>query len=1344
MANFFDQFDAPSKPAGGNFFDQFDTPSEAKKPEGGLVASLKQTGGQMVKSAGQLAADVLPGVDRDNALTRTGQGIIDANPTAVHSLADVAESPWTATKEAVGNAAASIGGVVGARLLGQGITAAAPLAGPAAPLVAGIGQGISWLGPTAMAALPSYGGIREQQIADDPNNEGSLASKALAGAGAATVGLIENRFGPQEWALKALSQGGRDALAKQFAANSLVGAIGKGAAKGAAIEGAEELVQNPIEQLASYQDPTTSANLQDTAFGGVMGALGGGVLGGGAGGLSRTITPSQPQQEQPTQPPQPAIDPNAGPLSKAASMATQTPELNPLAFTPMQPTGPELETTEQEQARMRAAQFQADAIPFEPPLSFEQGPQPVRATNQDGMPFERISPEDYDTLNPIRAGEGELLDAERPTAGRTRAPDAIEGQDQRRIGVADDGTQDQRRPMRTLGERVQPAQAENASTRALPYFTDQKAEQSARKALPFATEPAAQKKAAELSKKRNEPFTVIPHPALADRFAVVPFRNLRTPNEQGQAAQLAARAQAGQSGAMPRVGASAQQSAPDGSAAIAQATPVQAQPATETVTNGLPPAEQLAQETQAARGQEGAARSSIEGEPASWVIRNKETGETVMETFDRAKVDKLNTAKYEAVPILQHLQEVNRKIKTEAAQPTQAPAATDQTQAQQSPQAAGQEGAAASDPWRESSIRRGYDTEIEVDALALKAAFERESGEPIAWNQAKADAIKAGAKSNGIPEVAINEGGMRPGSIGINDGRHRIAVAAERGEKIKVMVPSGNLDAIQRAIAQPQAQQADQFGDANKMVREQAAPSQRKNDVVHQAQYGNVIDEEAYQRRNLQGVKFNNDTRGAIGDNANLMERYLSEQAKASFDENGNFVGKGRFRFVPKWKNGSGIRFFDTLEDAKSFADQYGKRQTEPQASRRRIGKGDRGQTIYENERGVRSYTESGFKYEEEPGKSREPKFMTSDELARRQGADTAPVAPQPQGERNGMQEEGRRREEVAPEAAAESVATHKDPGQPAEPVTAPVIAQAIQKSARNTAFNPVEARNWLMSEIDKAIADAPTLAEKKARFGKGKDSNRVERANGGAFTNFDESIGFVTFDVPGDGKFKVLNTKETLQKFRDKAYRSPGFAKNPDRPMTYGTGLAPAVPLGKGMMDLPDIGNAIEIARLKNGKDEDKLLDRFREASGGQEYDAWRAEQEAADEIAAREDEAQERTEAEQPATTADRFSAEVERRKQEREGPQQAQEQPKQAEQPSAPAAQEAQPKQVESFPVNPELESLFESLDGTSTRKANKAKKAIQSDPRADKINMVQDKFLDILQALEDSGAVKINCK
>jgi hypothetical protein len=44
---------------------------------------------------------------------------------------------------------------------------------------------------------------------------------------------------------------------------------------------------------------------------------------------------------------------------------------------------------------------------------------------------------------------------------------------------------------------------------------------------------------------------------------------------------------------------------------------------------------------------------------ASWVIREKKTGKVVMETFDRKKVDALNTKKYEAVPIQEHLASLN-------------------------------------------------------------------------------------------------------------------------------------------------------------------------------------------------------------------------------------------------------------------------------------------------------------------------------------------------------------------------------------------------------------------------------------------------------------------------------------------------------------------------------------------------------------------------------------------------------------------------------------------------------------------------------------------------------------
>lgn len=63
------------------------------------------------------------------------------------------------------------------------------------------------------------------------------------------------------------------------------------------------------------------------------------------------------------------------------------------------------------------------------------------------------------------------------------------------------------------------------------------------------------------------------------------------------------------------------------------------------------------------------ALAEMRRDPASWVIREKETGAVVMETFDRAKVDALNTAKYEAVPIIDHLASLNKKPKAELTVP---------------------------------------------------------------------------------------------------------------------------------------------------------------------------------------------------------------------------------------------------------------------------------------------------------------------------------------------------------------------------------------------------------------------------------------------------------------------------------------------------------------------------------------------------------------------------------------------------------------------------------------------------------------------------------------------------
>jgi len=49
--------------------------------------------------------------------------------------------------------------------------------------------------------------------------------------------------------------------------------------------------------------------------------------------------------------------------------------------------------------------------------------------------------------------------------------------------------------------------------------------------------------------------------------------------------------------------------------------------------------------------------------PTSWVVLNKETGEVVMETFDRAQVDALNTSKYESFGARDYLEGLNRAIR---------------------------------------------------------------------------------------------------------------------------------------------------------------------------------------------------------------------------------------------------------------------------------------------------------------------------------------------------------------------------------------------------------------------------------------------------------------------------------------------------------------------------------------------------------------------------------------------------------------------------------------------------------------------------------------------------------
>lgn len=48
--------------------------------------------------------------------------------------------------------------------------------------------------------------------------------------------------------------------------------------------------------------------------------------------------------------------------------------------------------------------------------------------------------------------------------------------------------------------------------------------------------------------------------------------------------------------------------------------------------------------------------------PASWVIREKGTGKVIMETFDQNLLQRLNTERYEAVPIQVYLGSLSGRV----------------------------------------------------------------------------------------------------------------------------------------------------------------------------------------------------------------------------------------------------------------------------------------------------------------------------------------------------------------------------------------------------------------------------------------------------------------------------------------------------------------------------------------------------------------------------------------------------------------------------------------------------------------------------------------------------------
>lgn len=187
--------------------------------------------------------------------------------------------------------------------------------------------------------------------------------------------------------------------------------------------------------------------------------------------------------------------------------------------------------------------------------------------------------------------------------------------------------------------------------------------------------------------------------------------------------------------------------------------------------------------------------------------------------------------------------------------------------------------------------------------------------------------------------------------------------------------------------------------------------------------------------------------------------------------------------------------------------------------------------------------------------------------------------------------------------AMPEAEATHKDPGEPAEPVTRAVVTEAITKAAENRGRKPSDMRAELLAMIDAALPQAkdeylPTWKEPtKARIreamvasgltNKARVIQMLQQQHENRVAEIADRIGYVTFKVPGDGTFKVLNTKSKLEDFRKRVLASPGFKSPARTPAPEGSaggerGYGGAAGAITGMIDEGDPQAAVDYAAAR------------------------------------------------------------------------------------------------------------------------------------------------------------------
>lgn len=137
----------------------------------------------------------------------------------------------------------------------------------------------------------------------------------------------------------------------------------------------------------------------------------------------------------------------------------------------------------------------------------------------------------------------------------------------------------------------------------------------------------------------------------------------------------------------------------------------------------------------------------------------------------------------------------------------------------------------------------GYKTITEVDANAFKRAFEADHNEDLAWNSWRLNRLRnVEGPLDAHPFVGVTgRGADGLGTVGVDDGRHRIALAAERGLRIPVAVNNQKQAvALQQKLAASEDAAMERALD--QVRRERAAGAQRVEPPVEDASQDAAMD----------------------------------------------------------------------------------------------------------------------------------------------------------------------------------------------------------------------------------------------------------------------------------------------------------------------------------------------------------------------------------------------------------------------------------------------------------------------------------------------------------------------